>query len=81
VRPGLASISLKVSTGLLITSHVLNGRFIFFAIFSSLQRELIDAWSSAIELYPELSEAFLLLVAAADLSPRMAGPSFELPPR
>ena len=29
----------------------LNGRFIFFAIFSSLHRELIVAWSSVMELY------------------------------
>ena len=29
----------------------LNGRFIFFAIFSSLHRELIVVWSSVMELY------------------------------
>ena len=51
VSPGRPSISLKVSTGELITSQVLNGRFIFLAIFSSLQREARVCWSSCWELY------------------------------
>merc|ERR1719154_6361 len=52
-------------------SKTLNGKFIFLATFSSLHLELMT--SSFIELYPLLSDTFLLLEADAADSVRRVG--------